>query len=60
MCLYCSLRLALHFIKNPDQLATVFVDSTEMCYIEVSFVDQDDGMSEWRYRFFHSGRPSCT
>ncbi|KAF7773465.1 hypothetical protein Agabi119p4_5632 [Agaricus bisporus var. burnettii] len=58
-CLYCSWRLACHFVDYPDQLATVFVDSTELCYVQLSFVDPDDGVSEWRYRFFHSGPPSA-
>ncbi|XP_006458953.1 hypothetical protein AGABI2DRAFT_115916 [Agaricus bisporus var. bisporus H97] len=58
-CLYCSRRLACHFINNPDQLATVFIDSTEMSYVELTFVDPDDDISKWRYRFLHSGRPSC-
>ncbi|EKM77967.1 hypothetical protein AGABI1DRAFT_129752 [Agaricus bisporus var. burnettii JB137-S8] len=58
-CLYCSRRLACHIIDNPDQLATVFVDSTEMSYVELTFVGPDDDISKWRYRFLHSGRPSC-
>jgi hypothetical protein len=56
-CLYCSRRLARYFIDKPDQLVTVFVDSTGMCYVELSFVDPDDGTSEWRYQFCHSGIP---
>ncbi|KAF7776479.1 hypothetical protein Agabi119p4_4872 [Agaricus bisporus var. burnettii] len=59
-CEYCSRRLAREFIRNPDELATVFVDSTEMCYVEFSFVDPDDGVSEWRYRLLHSGLPTNT
>ncbi|KAF7773463.1 hypothetical protein Agabi119p4_5630 [Agaricus bisporus var. burnettii] len=57
-CLYCSRRFARHFIDNSHELVTVFVDSTGLCYVELLFVDLDDGVSEWRYRFFHSGRPS--
>jgi hypothetical protein len=45
-------------LDDLDLLATVFVDRAQMCYVEVSFVDPDDGVSEWRYRFLHSGRPS--
>jgi hypothetical protein len=45
-------------MNNPDLPATVFVDSTQMCYVEVLFVDPDDGVSEWRYRFLHSGHPT--
>lgn len=60
-CLYCSRRIAHHFIDNPDQLATVFVDSTGMCYVELEFDHPGDGgMSKWKYWFFHSGPPSCT
>lgn len=58
-CDYCSRRLARHLINNLDRRATIFADSTEMCYVEFSFVDPDDGVSEWRYRLFHSGRPTC-
>jgi hypothetical protein len=57
-CNYCTRRFARQFINNPDRLATVFVDSTQMCYVEYSFVDPDDGVSEWRYRFLHSGPPT--
>jgi hypothetical protein len=56
-CSYCFQRLARHFINYPDHLATVFVDSTEMCYVELSFVDPEDGLSEWKYQFYHSGAP---
>ncbi|KAF7773154.1 hypothetical protein Agabi119p4_5321 [Agaricus bisporus var. burnettii] len=59
-CLYCSQRFARLLVDNPDQLATVFVDSTEMSYVDLSFVDPDDGVSKWRYRFSHSGAPSST
>jgi hypothetical protein len=45
-------------MNNQDVLATVFVDGTQMSYVEVTFVDPDDGVSEWRYRFLHSGPPS--
>jgi hypothetical protein len=45
-------------MNNPDRLATVFVDATQMSYVEVTFVDPADGVSEWRYRFLHSGRPT--
>ncbi|KAF7773209.1 hypothetical protein Agabi119p4_5376 [Agaricus bisporus var. burnettii] len=58
-CNYCLRRLARHFVNNPDHVATVFIDSTEMCYVELSFVDPDDGVSEWRYQFLHSGLPTC-
>jgi hypothetical protein len=54
-CMHCSRRFARQFIDNPDTLAMVFVDSTGMCYVEFSLVDPDDGVSEWRYRFLHSG-----
>ncbi|KAF7768059.1 hypothetical protein Agabi119p4_7302 [Agaricus bisporus var. burnettii] len=58
-CPTCLRRFAHQFHHLRDQLTTVFIDSTEMSYVEFSFVDADDGVSEWRYRFFHSGRPSC-
>lgn len=58
-CDYCSRRFFHQFINSLDQLATVFVDSTDMCYVEFAFVDPVDGASEWRYRFFHSGAPAC-
>jgi hypothetical protein len=58
-CDYCLRRLARHFMNNPNQLATVFVDSTGMCHVELSFVDPDDGVSKWRYNFFHSGPLIC-
>lgn len=57
-CDYCLQRLARHFIDYPDQVATVYIDSTEMCFVELSFVDPDDGVSEWRYQFLHSGLPT--
>ncbi|KAF7773462.1 hypothetical protein Agabi119p4_5629 [Agaricus bisporus var. burnettii] len=41
-CLYCSRRLARQFSNNADQLVTIFVDSTEMCYVEFELVDPDD------------------
>ncbi|XP_006457553.1 hypothetical protein AGABI2DRAFT_123410 [Agaricus bisporus var. bisporus H97] len=56
-CEYCLEHLARQFINNPNQRATVFVDSTEMCYVELAFVDPDDGVSERKYNFFHSGLP---
>jgi hypothetical protein len=31
-------------MNNPDLTATVFVDSTQMYYVEVSFVDSDVGV----------------
>jgi hypothetical protein len=58
-CNDCSHRLTCYLLNNPDQLATIFVDSTQMSYVEISFLDPDDGVSQWRYRFFHSGPPKC-
>jgi hypothetical protein len=58
VCVCCSPRLERFFMDNSDLLATVFVDRAQMCYVEVSFIDPDDGVSEWRYRLLHSGRPS--
>lgn len=57
-CHFCLRRLFRCFINSPDQLATVFFDSTGLCYVEVAFVDPDDGASQWRYRFLHSGLPT--
>jgi hypothetical protein len=59
-CDRCLQRFASHFSDNLDQMVTVFIDSTEMCYVEFSFVDPNDGLSEWRYLFLHSGAPTCT
>jgi hypothetical protein len=56
-CNHCLRRLARCFVDEPDRLVTVFVDSTELCYAELLFVDPEDGVSHWRYRFFHSGCP---
>jgi hypothetical protein len=47
-------------MSHQDVLATVFVDGTQMSFVEVTFIDPDDGMSEWRYRFLHSGPPRST
>jgi hypothetical protein len=59
-CIHCSRRFARQFMDNLDVSCMVFVDSTGMCYVEVSFVDPGDGVSQWRYRFLHSGFPtSC-
>ncbi|KAF7776470.1 hypothetical protein Agabi119p4_4863 [Agaricus bisporus var. burnettii] len=58
-CDYCLRRLARHFTNNPDQPVSIFVDSTDLGYVELSFVDPDDSVSEWRYGFFHSGAPMC-
>jgi hypothetical protein len=60
ICMHCTRRFARHFMSHQDVLATVFVDGTQMSYVELTFIDPDDGVSEWRYRFFHSGRPSST
>jgi hypothetical protein len=47
-------------MNDPDLAATFFVDGAQMCYVEVTFVDPDDGVSEWRFRFLHSGPLSST
>jgi len=45
-------------MNNPDHMVTVFIGSTEMCLVELSLVDPEDGVSEWRYQFLHSGLPT--
>lgn len=59
-CDFCWRRLSLHLMNSPNDPATIFIDSTELCYVEFSFTDPSDGVLEWRYRLFHSGSPtSC-
>lgn len=56
-CHHCSQRLSSHLVDRPDQLVTMFVDSTDMCYVELSIEEPADGGLNWRYRFCHSGPP---
>jgi hypothetical protein len=46
-------------MDSPDDLATIFVDATGLCIVEILIVDPDDGALLWTYRFFHSGPPKC-
>jgi hypothetical protein len=53
-CGYCFERFTRHFKKrSPGQLVTVLDVTPGWRWVELQFVDEDDGVSEWTYQFAH-------